>query len=196
MVTLCLTQDAENIVFAHDLVFLVVNLDLGATILRHENQVTHLDVEGLADLVALKANSADVYTKTEVDAAVASSSAAGYASTDIAETLTTGTSTLLTLPIDAPADGVLIVGGMANIVATGAGVSVNCWIGLDSTTSTRAHSVQDLSGTVHEWNDTRGFDVTAGSHTLSLSCKSDNTATPMPSVQLRNLTAVFSANEL
>jgi hypothetical protein len=159
---------------------------------------THLDVEGLADLVALKANSADVYTKTEVDTAVGGSSAVAYASSDVGETLTDSASTLLTLPIDAPADGVLIVAGMVNIVAGGgaAGASVGCWIGIDSTTSTRAHAVQDLSGTVHEWNDTRGFDVTAGSHTLSLSCLQENMSTPMASVQLRNLTAVFSANEL
>jgi hypothetical protein len=160
----------------------------------------HLDVEGLADLVELKANSADVYTKADVDAAVASSSAAGYTSSDIGEGLTAAASTLLSLAIDTPADGVLIVDGMVNMVAAGtaAGASVVCWIGLDSTTETGAHGVQDLSGAVQDWTDSRGFDVTAGSHTLTLSCRQDNYSSPAnaASIQLRNLTAIFSANEL
>lgn len=165
----------------------------------------YLDVDGLTALVAQKANAADVYTKAEVDAAVdaavAKASGVAYAASVVGESLGSSASTLLSLAVDAPADGFLIADGMVNMVnmvaggdATGA--SVVCWIGLDSTTETQAHGVQDLSGTIFEWNDTRGFAVTAGSHTLSLSCRQDNVTTTPASVQLRNLTAVFSPNEL
>ena len=136
------------------------------------------------------------YTEAEVDAAVAAASAVAFVSNDVGATLSTTPAVLLTLPVTAPADGTLIVDGMVNIVDSASSASVNCWIGLDSTATTRAHAVQVLAANVGEWNDTRGFPVTAGDHTLTLSCEQQGTTSPMAAVQLRNLTATFSSNTL
>jgi len=44
-------DDAEDIFLTHNLVFLLVNLDFGPAVLRHQNRVAFLDIEG--NLVAL-----------------------------------------------------------------------------------------------------------------------------------------------
>ena len=99
------------------------------------------------------------------------------------------------MPISVPVDGVVVIGGSANIVA-GAGIGVDCWINLDSTSKNYAHGVFDVGNYVLDWSDDIGFNVTAGAHVVNLVCQQGNGVANDATVQWRRLTAVFSNNEI
>lgn len=106
--------------------------------------------------------------------------------------------TLLTLDITIPVDGALIVNGNANIVGD-AFIAIDCWINIDVPAKNSFHGVQHLAdgGYVDEWADNLGFEVTAGDHTLYLGCQQMNGIdADTAKVQVRRMTAVFSANSL
>ncbi len=142
-----------------------------------------------------KADTADVYTKSQVDSAVGAASPwVDWTSADAGVDLNAvSNTTVLTLNIDVPADGYLLVDGMANIVLSAA-IEYFCWIGLDTTSPSTGHGTTPTG--VCEWNDAKGFAVPAGTHDLNLVCVQGSGSVGDATVQLRRITAIFSANRM
>ena len=176
-----------------DVLIDIVGYTIGHT--HDDRYYTETEVDSaLAD----KADAADTYTKSETDTAIANSGGVAWARTGVAATLNPTTATeVLQLPILVPVDGYVAVDAMANIVSP-TGISVGCWVGLDTTAKSGAHSVQHqgASTTVTEWNDAIGFALSAGDHVLSLVCQQDNGIADDATIQVRTMTAVFSPTSI
>ena len=108
--------------------------------------------------------------------------------------------TLLTLGITVPTDGVVVVNGNANVVAA-EGIAIDCWVNIDSPAKNSfygvGHNAAPYDKYVDVWADNVGFNVTAGNHTLYLGCQQMNGLdSQLATIQVRSMTAVFSQNSI
>ena len=148
--------------------------------------------------VAPKANSADVYTKSEADAAHAASAGVDYSTVNINVPLDNPDITdLQSLEVTVPADGYLIINATSQLVGED-GTSVVCSVGTAPTTQGPVVTgVQFLGGAyITNFALTGGIPVSAGTVTLYHNCRQDTGVDGDAIVQQSALTVVFSANRL
>ena len=167
------------------------------------------DIDSKADETDLagKANTADVYTKTEVDDLVSSAGgdATGveYSSISTVQnyvSLSSANTSVQSITVSCPEDGYIVVSGNASVMyVTGASaslVSIQCKVTLNTTTLSGACSQVNFAPSPSDMENITfigGYQVSQGTHTLRL------LLTPSEGsyyVYSPTITCVFSPNKL